>query len=98
MDAAKADGATIAVGGSARADLGAGNYVAPTLFTGANNQMKIAREEIFGPVLTAISFDTEEQAVQIERHSLRFKRFISGRMILVVRFVWRSNWTLVWYG
>ena len=65
MDAAKADGATIAVGGSARADLGAGNYVAPTLFTGANNQMKIAREEIFGPVLTAISFDTEEQAVQI---------------------------------
>ena len=65
MDVAKADGATIAVGGSARADLGAGNYVAPTLFTGANNQMKIAREEIFGPVLTAISFDTEEQAVQI---------------------------------
>jgi len=65
MTAAKADGATIAVGGSARSDLGAGNYVAPTLFTNANNQMKIAREEIFGPVLTAISFDTEAQAIQI---------------------------------
>ncbi len=65
MAAAKDDGASIAVGGVAREDLGSGNYVAPTLFTGANNQMKIAREEIFGPVLTAISFETEEEAVQI---------------------------------
>jgi len=65
MDAAKAEGATIAAGGERLADLGAGNYVAPTLFTNANNQMKIAREEIFGPVLTAISFDTEEEAIAL---------------------------------
>ena len=65
MTAAREDGATIAVGGEARSDLGDGNYVAPTLFTEANNQMKIAREEIFGPVLTAIEFATEEEAIAI---------------------------------
>ena len=65
MDAAREDGATIAVGGERREDLGSGNYVAPTLFTNATNTMRIAREEIFGPVLTAIGFDTEDDAVQI---------------------------------
>jgi 5-carboxymethyl-2-hydroxymuconic-semialdehyde dehydrogenase len=65
MDAAREDGATIAVGGTRRDDLGAGNYISPTLFTGASNSMRTAREEIFGPVLTAISFDTEEEAIGI---------------------------------
>lgn len=65
MDAAREEGATIAVGGKQREDLGSGNYVSPTLFTGASNSMKIAREEIFGPVLTCISFDNEEEAVEI---------------------------------
>ena len=65
VDAARADNATVAVGGEARTDLGAGNYFSPTLFTDANNSMKIAREEIFGPVLTAMSFDTEEEALAI---------------------------------
>lgn len=65
MDAAREDGATVAVGGERREDLGTGNYVSPTLFTQADNSMRIAREEIFGPVLTAISFDTEEEAVEI---------------------------------
>jgi 5-carboxymethyl-2-hydroxymuconic-semialdehyde dehydrogenase len=65
MDAAREDGATIAVGGERRTDLGPGNYVSPTLFTHADNSMRIAREEIFGPVLTVIDFDTEEEAVAI---------------------------------
>ena len=65
MDIAREDGATIAVGGSNCSELGAGNYIQPTLFTGAENGMRIAQEEIFGPVLTAVSFDTEEQAVQL---------------------------------
>ncbi len=65
MDIAATDGANIAVGGVARADLGTGNYVAPTLFTEADNTMRIAREEIFGPVLTAMTFDTEEEAVTL---------------------------------
>lgn len=70
FDIAKQDGATTAVGGrrisEAQGNINpAGNYLEPTLFTGANNQMRIAQEEIFGPVLTAISFDTENEAVQI---------------------------------
>lgn len=69
MDVAKQDGATTLVGGARREDLGAGNYVSPTLFTEANNTMRIAREEIFGPVLTAIEFDTEEQALEIANDS-----------------------------
>lgn len=69
MQAAKDDNATIAAGGYRREDLGSGNYIAPTLFTNANNTMRIAREEIFGPVLTCIGFDTEEQAVSIANDS-----------------------------
>jgi 5-carboxymethyl-2-hydroxymuconic-semialdehyde dehydrogenase len=68
MDIAKEDGATIAVGGQKYTGSNVdakGNYVQPTLFTGANNKMRIAREEIFGPVLTAMSFDTEEEAVDL---------------------------------
>ena len=65
MDIAKTDGATIAVGGKAREDLGNGNYICPTLFIDADNSMRIAREEIFGPVLTAMSFDSEAEAVQL---------------------------------
>ncbi|SVD56703.1 uncharacterized protein METZ01_LOCUS409557, partial [marine metagenome] len=58
-------GATIAVGGKARDDLGPGNYVCPTLFTDADNSMRVAREEIFGPVLTAMSFEKEEDAIEM---------------------------------
>lgn len=65
MSAATEDGATIAVGGERREDLGPGNYISPTLFTGADNSMRIAREEIFGPVLTTMSFDTEDEAVAL---------------------------------
>ena len=62
---AQEDGATVAAGGYRREDLGDGNYLAPTLFTHANNSMRIAREEIFGPVLTAIGFNTEAEAIAI---------------------------------
>ena len=57
------EGATIATGGHAIG--GDGLYVEPTLFTGANNDMRIAREEIFGPVLTVIPFETEDEALEI---------------------------------
>jgi 5-carboxymethyl-2-hydroxymuconic-semialdehyde dehydrogenase len=61
---ARSEGATVACGGG-RAMEGAGNYVQPTLYTHANNQMRIAQEEIFGPHLTMIPFDDEEEAVRI---------------------------------
>jgi 5-carboxymethyl-2-hydroxymuconic-semialdehyde dehydrogenase len=65
VEMAREDGATVAIGGTRREDLGPGNFMAPTLYTNANNQMRIAREEIFGPVLTAIEFDSEEEAIRI---------------------------------
>ncbi len=63
FEIAREEGAEIRVGG-ALADLG-GNYVRPTLLTGAHNDMRIAQEEIFGPVLTAIPFDDEAEALEI---------------------------------
>lgn len=65
MALARDAGATIAAGGYRPEDLSLGNYVAPTLFVDADNTMRIAQEEIFGPVLTAIGFDTEEEAIQL---------------------------------
>jgi 5-carboxymethyl-2-hydroxymuconic-semialdehyde dehydrogenase len=63
FEIAREDGAIIAAGGETLGD--EGYFVRPTLFTGANNQMRIAREEIFGPVLTSIPFKTEEEALEI---------------------------------
>lgn len=57
-------GASVVVGGGERTDPGS-YYVNPMLFTGATNDMAIAQEEIFGPVLTAIAFDTEGEAIEI---------------------------------
>ncbi len=65
---AREDGATVAVGGSRAEDPALpaqGNWVRPTLFTQARNTMRIAQEEIFGPVLTAIPFDDESEAVAV---------------------------------
>ncbi|NOD30302.1 5-carboxymethyl-2-hydroxymuconate semialdehyde dehydrogenase [Ruegeria atlantica] len=63
FDIAKEDGATVAAGGVTVGD--AGYFVRPTLFTNATNQMRIAREEIFGPILTSIPFSTEDEALEI---------------------------------
>jgi 5-carboxymethyl-2-hydroxymuconic-semialdehyde dehydrogenase len=69
FDLAREQGATVRVGGERLKTLGDGNYVTPTLFTDANNDMRIAREEIFGPVLSCIGFDTEEEAIAIANDS-----------------------------
>ncbi|WP_371224466.1 aldehyde dehydrogenase family protein [Roseovarius sp. 2305UL8-3] len=60
------DGARLAAGGLGRPQgFNAGYYVRPTLFTDVNNDMTIARQEVFGPVLTVLPFDTEDEAVEI---------------------------------
>jgi 5-carboxymethyl-2-hydroxymuconic-semialdehyde dehydrogenase len=64
-DIARKDGASIKVGGKISKSMSGGFFVEPTLFTNAKNTMRIAQEEIFGPVLTAIPFDTEQNAVEI---------------------------------
>jgi len=65
VDLARSEGATIAAGGCKVAGPGGGAYVAPTLFTNADNGMRIAQEEIFGPVLTAIPFRDEAEALRL---------------------------------
>src|SRR5262245_35668406 len=60
------EGATVVTGGAGRpAGFDKGYYVKPTIFTGVHNQMTIAREEIFGPVLVMIPYKDEEEAVRI---------------------------------
>jgi 5-carboxymethyl-2-hydroxymuconic-semialdehyde dehydrogenase len=62
---ARADGADIRVGGGPAAAVQGGYFVQPTLLANANNSMRVAREEIFGPVLTAIAFADEQDAIAI---------------------------------
>ncbi len=62
----EAEGARLVCGGTrGDGELAAGNFVAPTLFTDVHNDMTIAREEIFGPVLSVIPFSDEEEAIKI---------------------------------
>ncbi len=61
-----AEGAKVLIGGEGRpAGLAKGYYVKPTIFSNVRNDMTIAREEIFGPVLCILPYENEEQAVQI---------------------------------
>ncbi|MEO6174595.1 MAG: aldehyde dehydrogenase family protein [Flavobacterium circumlabens] len=60
------EGAEILIGGLGKPEgLESGNFVKPTVFIHVNNQMRIAREEIFGPVLSIITYKTEEEAIEI---------------------------------
>ena len=67
MNVAKSEGAAVAMGGdkATRPECGAGWFVEPTIFTGVGNHMRIAQEEVFGPVLSVIPFKDEEDAVRI---------------------------------
>ena len=71
FDIAKEDGADCVLGGHALhdPDLKDGWFVAPTVYTNVTNSMRIAQEEIFGPVLTVLRFETEEEAVQMANDS-----------------------------
>ena len=62
------EGATVATGGK-RPEIDTGFYVAPTLVVDATNQMTVAREEAFAPVITVIPFDTEDDAIAIANDS-----------------------------
>ena len=65
------EGATLLTGGAeAPEGLEQGYYVQPTIFSNVTRDMTIAREEIFGPVLSIIPYDTEEEAVEIANDSI----------------------------
>jgi len=70
IDIGRQEGAQLAMGGSVPEQWKHGAYVEPTLFTSVNNDMRIAREEIFGPVGAVIPFDTPEEAVAIANDSI----------------------------
>jgi len=67
LDVAKSEGVETMLGGSrsTRPECGEGWFVEPTIFTGVKNEMRIAQEEIFGPVLSVIPFRDEDDAVAI---------------------------------
>ena len=65
IDIGKKEGAKIAFGGKRLHESSGGYFVEPTIFDGVTNQMRIAREEIFGPVLSVISFKDAEDGVRI---------------------------------
>ncbi|MFV3331872.1 aldehyde dehydrogenase [Pseudomonas sp. NY15437] len=65
IQAGQDEGATILTGGKRVLEETGGTYVEPTLFDGVSNAMKIAREEIFGPVLSVIEFEDAEEAIRI---------------------------------
>ncbi|WP_045494027.1 aldehyde dehydrogenase [Pseudomonas sp. StFLB209] len=65
IEAGHADGAKLVTGGKRILEETGGTYVEPTIFDGVNNAMKIAQEEIFGPVLSVLTFDSAEEAIGI---------------------------------
>lgn len=72
IDVARAEGAQCLLGGGTPSspDLASGWFVEPTIFGGVSNTMRIAREEVFGPVLSIIPFDDDDEAVAIANDSI----------------------------
>ncbi|QIB65059.1 aldehyde dehydrogenase [Kineobactrum salinum] len=70
IDSGVADGATLAAGGKRPSNLDRGFFIEPTVFGNVDNNMTIAREEIFGPVLSVIPADDEEHAIEIANDSI----------------------------
>jgi aldehyde dehydrogenase (NAD+) len=66
----KKEGAELIAGGDRPAAFARGFYVEPTIFANVHNKMEIAQEEIFGPVLSIIPYDSDDEAVQIANDSI----------------------------
>jgi aldehyde dehydrogenase (NAD+) len=81
------EGATLVTGGPGKPDgLEKGYYVKPTVFANVNNTMTIAREEVFGPVLVIIPYDSVDQAVQIANDTeYGLAAYVSGKDELAIR-------------
>jgi aldehyde dehydrogenase (NAD+) len=86
------EGATVVAGGAGRPDgLDKGYYVRPTVFAGVTNDMKIAREEIFGPVLCMLGYDDIDQAIEIANDTdYGLAGFVSGADLEKARAVARK--------
>ncbi len=69
IESAIADGATLELGGVPNYSEGQGFFAAPTIFSDASHEMEFVREEIFGPVLAMMTFETEEEAIMLANDS-----------------------------
>ena len=81
IDIARAQGAQLVTGGKIPTDpeLVHGFFVEPTIFTQVDNTMRIAREEVFGPVLSVIPFQTEEEVIQRANETRYGRRYLDAR-------------------
>lgn len=70
IQAGQDDGASLVAGGRRVLEATGGTYVEPTIFDGVSNTMRIAREEIFGPVLSVIGFDSDAEAIAIANDTI----------------------------
>lgn len=70
IESAKREGATLVAGGYRPAEFARGYYVEPTVFANVASQMTIAQEEVFGPVLSILPYDTEEEAIAIANDTI----------------------------
>ncbi|MDW5611873.1 MULTISPECIES: aldehyde dehydrogenase family protein [Mycolicibacterium] len=106
FEIAKAEGATVALGGGVPDGPGfdKGNWVEPTIFVDVTNDMRIAREEVFGPVLVVLTYDSTDEAIKIandtnyglsagvwgsEEKALQVARRLDSGM------VWVNNWHVI---
>lgn len=69
IESGRQEGARLAAGGAQALQASGGQYVQPTVFAGVNNQMTIAREEIFGPVMSVLTFKDEAEAIAMANDS-----------------------------
>ncbi len=69
VEIGKGEGAKLVAGGGRMPGMEQGNYMQPTLFADVDNRMRIAQEEVFGPVVSVIAYDTPEDAVRIANDS-----------------------------
>jgi 4-guanidinobutyraldehyde dehydrogenase / NAD-dependent aldehyde dehydrogenase len=70
IDSGREEGASLRLGGARALEDSGGYYVEPTIFDAVSNDMRIAREEIFGPVLSTIAFGDEEEAIQVANDTM----------------------------
>ena len=92
IEQGKKEGAQLVAGGGRPAALAKGYYVEPTIFADVDNRMTVAQEEIFGPVLAIIPYDSEDDAVRArQRLDLRPGRRRLGRRRPSGRWAWRAG-------
>ena len=92
VEVGKSDGAKLVAGGRRPSDvaLQRGFYHEPTIFADVNNDMRIAREEVFGPILSLIPFKDEAEALSIANDTMYGLGSVSGRRISVALFAWHA--------